>query len=42
MGLSDDQRDEAMRALKGAEETLHYVMKGVNWIGRSGHHSEPD
>lgn len=32
MGLSDDQRDEAMRALKGAEETLHYVMKGVNGL----------
>jgi len=29
MGLTDDQRDEALKALRGAEESLEYVIKGV-------------
>ena len=29
MGLSDDQRDEACKALRGAEEALEYLVKGV-------------
>ena len=32
MGLSDDQRDEALKALRGAEETLEFVMKGVKGL----------
>ena len=32
MGLSDDQRDEAMSALRGAEEALEYPMKGVKGL----------
>jgi hypothetical protein len=32
MGLSDDQRDEALKALRGAEEALEYVVKGVKGI----------
>ena len=32
MGLSDDQRDEALKALQGAEETLEYLIKGVKGL----------
>jgi hypothetical protein len=32
MGLSDDQRDEALSALRGAEEALEYLMKGVKGL----------
>ena len=32
MGLSDDQRDEALKALRGAQETLEYLMKGVRGV----------
>lgn len=30
--LSDDQRDEALKALRGVEETLEYLMKGVKGV----------
>jgi hypothetical protein len=29
VGLTDDQRDEALKALRGAEEALEYVVKGL-------------
>jgi hypothetical protein len=29
MGLSDDQRDDALKALRGASEALEYAIKGV-------------
>lgn len=32
MGLSDDQRDEALKALQGAAEALEYTMKGVKGL----------
>ena len=32
MSLSDDQRDEALKALRGAEEALEYVVKGVKGL----------
>lgn len=32
MGLTDDQRDEALSALRGAEEALEYLMKGVKGL----------
>lgn len=32
MGLSDDQRDEAMKALRSAHEALEYLMKGVKGV----------
>ena len=32
MGLTDDQRDEALKAFRGAEEALEYVMKGVKGL----------
>jgi hypothetical protein len=32
MGLTDDQRDEAMKALRGAQEALEYLMKGVKGV----------
>ena len=32
MGLSDDQRDEAVKALRGAEEALEYLIKGVRGL----------
>ena len=32
MGLSDDQRDEALKALRGAEEALEYTIKGVKGL----------
>ncbi len=30
--LSDDQRDDALKALRGAEETLEYLIKGVKGL----------
>ena len=32
MGLSDDQRDDALKALRGAEEMLEYLIKGVRGL----------
>ena len=32
MGLSDDQRDEALKALRGAQDTLEYLIKGVRGV----------
>jgi hypothetical protein len=32
MSLSDDQRDEALKALRGAEEALEYMVKGVKGL----------
>ena len=32
MGLSDDQRDEALKALKGAQEALDYLVRGVKGV----------
>jgi hypothetical protein len=32
MGLTDDQRDEAMKALRGAQEAMEYLMKGVKGV----------
>lgn len=32
MGLTDDQRDEALSALRGAEEALEYLIKGVRGL----------
>ena len=32
MGLTDDQRDEAMKALRGAQEALEYLMRGVKGV----------
>lgn len=32
MGLSDDQRDEALKALRGAEEAMEYLVKGVKGL----------
>lgn len=32
MGLTDDQRDEAFKALRSAHETLEYLMKGVRGV----------
>lgn len=32
MGLTDDQRDEAFKALRSAQETLEYLMKGVKGV----------
>lgn len=32
MGLTDDQRDEALKALRGAQETLEYLIKGVKGV----------
>ncbi len=32
MGLSDDQRDEAAKALRGAQEALEYVIRGVKGV----------
>jgi len=29
MGLSDDQRDEAAKALRAAQETMDYLIRGV-------------
>jgi hypothetical protein len=32
MGLSDDQRDEALKALKGAQEAMEYLIRGVKGV----------
>jgi len=32
MGLTDDQRDEALKALRGAQDTLEYLVKGVRGV----------
>jgi hypothetical protein len=32
MGLTDDQRDEAAKALRGAQETMEYLIKGVKGV----------
>ncbi len=32
MGLTDDQRDEAARALRSAQDTLEYLIKGVKGV----------
>jgi hypothetical protein len=32
MGLTDDQRDEAAKALRGAQEMLEYLIKGVKGV----------
>jgi hypothetical protein len=32
MGLSDDQRDEALKALRSAQETMDYLIKGVRGV----------
>jgi hypothetical protein len=32
MGLSDDQRDEAVKALRGAQEAMEYLMRGVKGV----------
>ncbi len=32
MGLTDDQRDEALKALRGAQEAMEYLMKGVKGL----------
>jgi hypothetical protein len=32
MGLTDDQRDEAARALRAAQETMDYLIRGVKGV----------
>jgi hypothetical protein len=32
MGLTDDQRDDALKALRGAQETLEYLIRGVRGV----------
>ncbi len=32
MGLTDDQRDDALKALRGAQETLDYLIRGVKGV----------
>jgi hypothetical protein len=32
MALTDDQRDEAYKALRGAQDALEYLMKGVKGL----------
>ena len=32
MGLTDDQRDDALKALRGAQEAMEYLMKGVKGL----------
>ena len=32
MGLTDDQRDEALKAPRGAQETLDYLIRGVKGV----------
>jgi hypothetical protein len=32
MALTDDQRDEALKALRGAQEALDYLMRGVKGV----------
>jgi hypothetical protein len=32
MGLTDDQRDEAAKALRAAQETMDYLIRGVKGV----------
>jgi hypothetical protein len=32
MGLTDDQRDEAAKALRSAQETMDYLIRGVKGV----------
>jgi hypothetical protein len=32
MGLTDDQRDDALKALRGAEEVLESLVRGVRGL----------
>lgn len=32
MGLTDDQRDDAAKALRAAQETLEYLIRGVKGV----------
>ncbi|HEX5133239.1 MAG TPA: hypothetical protein VFX92_12225 [Candidatus Krumholzibacteria bacterium] len=32
MGLTDDQRDEALKALRGAQEAMEYLVRGVKGV----------
>ena len=32
MGLTDDQRDEALKAVRGAEEAMEYLVKGLKGV----------
>lgn len=32
MGLTDDQRDEAAKALRSAQEAMEYLLKGVKGV----------
>ena len=32
MGLTDDQRDEALKAVRGAEEAMEYLAKGLKGL----------
>jgi hypothetical protein len=32
MGLSDDQRDDALKALRGAEDVMESLIKGVRGL----------
>jgi hypothetical protein len=32
MGLTDDQRDEALKALRGAQESMEYLYKGLKGL----------
>jgi hypothetical protein len=32
MGLTDDQRDEALKALRGAQEAIEYLYKGLKGV----------
>ena len=32
MGLSDDQRDEAAKAIRSAQEAMEYLYKGVKGL----------
>jgi hypothetical protein len=36
MGLTDDQRDEALKALRGAQEAMEYLLKGVKGLEEAG------
>jgi len=32
MGLTDDQRDDALKALRGAQEALEYAIRGLKGV----------
>jgi hypothetical protein len=32
VGLTDDQRDEALKAVRGAQEAMEYLYKGVKGL----------